>query len=145
MKNLIVVILLLLVGAGVIFVGYKLYKRQGMIVYNNSVNYADNLQGYTTKTAGSGGTQADKNGLALDIISPKDGDTVNEAKVTIKGKTAAYADVSINEADVIADKEGNFSGTIELTEGENIIIIVTNDANGNYLEKELTLTLDSGV
>ncbi len=145
MKNLIVIVLLLLVGAGVIFVGYKLYKRQGMMAYNNSVNYKDNLQGYTTKTTGSSNSQADKNGLALDVTTPKDGDTVNTAKITIKGRTIAYADVSIDDVDIIADKEGNFSGTVDLEEGENTITVVTNDANGNYLEKELTVILDSGV
>ena len=53
MKNFIVILLLLLVGAGVIFVGYKLYKRNGRVAYDNSLSSANNVPNYTTKTTGA--------------------------------------------------------------------------------------------
>ena len=79
----------------------------------------------------------------LDIVSPKDKDTVSSSSLSIKGTTVEAADVFINEKETKADKDGNFSVNITLEEGENILTIIMNDSLGNYIEKQLTVTLES--
>lgn len=137
MKNLIVIVLLLLVGAGVIFVGYKLYKRQGRLAYTNSL--------YVAPTNIPSVTNTKSNDLTLTISSPQDNSTVSSSSIMIVGKTVANAEVSVNDIDTKADGNGNFSATVSLDEGDNTVTVVANDLNGNYTEKELTLTLDSSV
>lgn len=79
-------------------------------------------------------------GLTLTISSPTSGQTVSTAKITIVGKTAPKAEVFINDEELLADATGNFSLSLTLEEGENYILIVANDADGKYVEKELSIT-----
>jgi hypothetical protein len=80
--------------------------------------------------------------IPLQIISPADKAVVKSSKVTIRGKTVASAEVSINEKDTKADASGNFAVDLTLDEGENLIIIVVNDSEGKASEAELTLTYE---
>lgn len=82
--------------------------------------------------------------ISLVVSSPLDGATVKSATIVIKGKTVANAEVFINEAETMADASGNFSKSITLDEGDNIIIVMVNDASGNVAEKDLTINYDSG-
>jgi len=79
----------------------------------------------------------------LDIVSPKDKDTVSSPFLAVKGTTVASAELFINDKEARADKDGNFSVNITLEEGENILTIIMNDSLGNYIEKQLTVTLES--
>ncbi len=81
--------------------------------------------------------------IFLTVTEPKDKATVNSSSVTIKGKTTAGATVFINDKEVRADNGGNFSARATLEEGENTVVIVANDADGNYIEKEIMITLES--
>ena len=88
---------------------------------------------------------AANSGITLTISSPAEGSTVKSASLTVKGVSTPGADVSVNEADTTADKSGNFTATVMLDEGENILIIVASDTDGNYAEKEVSVTYDTGV
>lgn len=79
-------------------------------------------------------------GLILTISSPTSGQTVSTAKITIVGKTSPRAEVFINDEELLADATGNFSLSLTLEEGENYILVVANDADGKYVEKELSIT-----
>ena len=81
--------------------------------------------------------------IFLDITSPKEKDTVTSSLLTIKGTTVAGAEVFINDKETKADKNGNFSINVPLEEGENILLVIMNDDLGNYIEKQLTVTLES--
>ena len=81
-------------------------------------------------------------GLSLIVTSPTTGQTVTTAQVTIKGKTSPKAEVFVNDAELIADGSGNFSQVVVLEEGENYILVVANDADGNFAEKELSITFE---
>lgn len=85
-----------------------------------------------------------KNQISLNIISPQDGAVVTSASVTASGKTVPKADVIINDIELKANAQGNFSTTIILDEGENTITVVANDENGNFAEKEITVTYNAG-
>jgi hypothetical protein len=76
--------------------------------------------------------------LTLTITSPADGTTVSQNKITVTGETIAGADVSVNEKDLTASADGNFSTTISLEEGENPILITAGNEDG-FEEKEIVV------
>ncbi|MBI5019028.1 hypothetical protein HZB58_02035 [Candidatus Gottesmanbacteria bacterium] len=78
-------------------------------------------------------------GISLTVSSPTNNTTTSSESISVKGKTVAGAEVFVNDVETRADASGNFSVTITLDEGENYILIVVNDALGNYSEKELTV------
>lgn len=57
----------------------------------------------------------------LSIFEPEDSKTINggEKKIKISGKTEVGANVYINNTQLIVDKEGNFSQTLDINEGDN--------------------------
>ena len=79
-------------------------------------------------------------GLSLSITSPVSGQTVSTGQITVKGKTAPKAEVFVNDVELIADATGNFTQVVTLDEGENYILVVANDTDGNFAEKELIIT-----
>jgi hypothetical protein len=83
--------------------------------------------------------------LTLTVLSPIHGSTVKSASLLIKGKTAPGADVFANETETTADQAGNFSVRLTLDEGENPIVVMANDANGNVAQQDLTITFDAGL
>ncbi len=142
MKNtaLMVVVLLVVMGGG--FYLYQNQKKSSMM--NPEQNQTQNQSGKVIPTDGSVQSQTSvSEGLTLDVFTPKDGDTLSDSFVVVKGKTAANASVSINDSDVKADAQGNFLTKIDLDEGENIINVSANDNQGNYAEKELTVMMQS--
>ena len=82
--------------------------------------------------------------ITLTITSPSDGATVTASSLTVKGKTAPWAEVFVNDIGTVADANGNFSAKLTLDEGENPIVVFANDADGNVAEKEITVTYNSG-
>ncbi|GEM_PF-985176 len=82
-------------------------------------------------------------GLKLTVTSPKDKSKVRSAILTVTGKTAPNADVSVNDKDLVTNRIGYFATTVTLDEGENTIDIIAVDGDGNYAEKELTVTYES--
>jgi len=81
--------------------------------------------------------------LFLDITSPQDNSVVSNPILTIKGTTVNNAEIFINDKETKSKADGTFSTTVTLEEGENILTIVMNDSLGNYIEKELAVSLES--
>lgn len=109
---------------------------------NNSYYGSSSTTG--SSQSGAAGTSA-SSGISLTISSPANGASVTVATVTVRGKTAPGADVSINDVEVKADSSGNFSGAVALDEGENFIAITAVDSDGNSADQELTVTYNSGL
>lgn len=80
----------------------------------------------------------------LQILSPSDGSTVTSPNITFRGNTVAQAEVFVNDKEVIADAEGNFSLPLTLEEGDNPIMVVANDAEGNVSEAEIVVIYEAG-
>jgi hypothetical protein len=78
--------------------------------------------------------------ISLAISSPTNNITVTSKSLVVRGKTIPKAEVFVNDAETRADDSGSFSVTLTLDEGENYILVVANDADGNFSEKELTIT-----
>lgn len=71
-----------------------------------------------------------ENPLPLTVISPQDTSVVSSPTLSLRGQTAPGADVAVNDLDLKADANGNFSTTLTLDEGENYILIVASSENG---------------
>jgi hypothetical protein len=73
--------------------------------------------------------------LLLEITQPKDGAQVSTGSITVSGKTIPGAVVSAAIDDTVAiadiDQDGNFSVTVNLEEGPNLIEVVASDQLGN--------------
>lgn len=82
--------------------------------------------------------------LPLTVTSPTHNSTVASSTLTVRGKTKAKAQVAVNDIETVADAAGNFSITLTLDEGENILFIIVNDEIGNVTEQELSVIFDSG-
>jgi len=76
--------------------------------------------------------------MFLEVNSPTDGAQVSTNKITVSGQTMSKAEVSVNEKDLVADDNGNFSTTVSLEEGENFISITAGNENG-FEEKEIVV------
>lgn len=139
-KNFLLVLALLLVvclAIVIVFVDGKTsfftdkFERlsgQQVIVGENEVKVADS---------------ATKDKLFLNITSPKDGDVVEGSYLKVTGKTLPSLDVFVNDTETKSDKNGDFTTTIVLDEGENSVLVVVNDASGNYVESEFEIVLES--
>ena len=79
---------------------------------------------------------------SLEIIQPNDDTVISDekGKIEIIGKTENEAEVLINDHLIVLDKEGNFKYNLNLSTGENKILITATDSAGNKTEKTLTVT-----
>jgi hypothetical protein len=109
----------------------KLNKESGEISTERNIQ-ADVLESKEKMTVG-------ENSLQLQIISPSDQSTVTSAYITLRGKTISGAEVFINDKETIADVNGDFSVSLTLEEGDNPIMAVANDQEGNVGEAEITV------
>lgn len=80
--------------------------------------------------------------LPISVFSPSDKSIVTSPFITLRGKTVSQAEVFVNDKETIADGNGDFSVSLTLDEGENPIMVVANDANGNVGEAEITITYE---
>ncbi len=67
----------------------------------------------------------------LEVSSPTDGATVNQATLEVVGETVPGAEVFVNEFQAQVDKDGHFRQRISLQEGENFILITAGNETGD--------------
>lgn len=84
-------------------------------------------------------TLAQTQQIELTISNPQEGAKVTKPQLLVRGKTVPDAEVFINDKEATADGNGNFSVTLTLDEGDNLIIVTANDEYGNIAEKELVV------
>ena len=81
--------------------------------------------------------------LLLQITQPIDGAQVSTSAVLVTGKTIPDAVVSASVDDAVeianVDQNGNFSVTVNLEEGPNLIEVIASDLQGN--EKSSTIAV----
>ena len=81
--------------------------------------------------------------ITLTVTDPKNQAVVSFSPIVVKGKTIANAQVFVNDAETKADSSGYFSVTLPIDEGENEIIVVANNDNGEYAEQSMVVTLET--
>ena len=77
--------------------------------------------------------------LTLTIYSPQDQATVSDPNMDVKGKVSEDAVLTIND-EIYDLKAGEFTQSVQLTEGLNAIQIVASDMVGNEVDLILTIT-----
>lgn len=78
----------------------------------------------------------------LDIKSPEDNQTLKDKKITVSGSVdpATGVSVTVNGTTVIVDASGNFSHTLELSDGDNNLTIMATDTAGNVTQVSKKVT-----
>lgn len=148
---LIVLVLVLLLGAA----GYFLYSQgylakylpQGQTAQTDVFNYA--ASGSNQQSSGSNQASTDEVGnvssknIDLTVNYPADGSTLTSSTINVTGTTTPGADVFVNDQAGKADPNGNFSIKITLDEGQNGLVVIANDANGNVAERDLSVNVQT--
>ena len=81
--------------------------------------------------------------LSLEITQPEDGAEVSTSPINVTGKTIPGAVVSASIDDTVeiadVDQNGNFSVTVVLEEGLNLIEVIASDQQGNEKYSSVTI------
>lgn len=136
-------LLLLVAVIIVLFAGIIGYRKQNTLTPTNSSQEQITPTAAVTRLTAQ--VQGQVKTVPLTISEPLNNITTSNPTVSVKGTTVGNADVSVNEKDIKADAQGNFSATITLDEGENIIAVLAADQVGNFVEQDLIVTFDSGT
>jgi len=82
--------------------------------------------------------------ISLTLDRPKDEDVVDSKTLVVSGKTQSNAVViviTVSSEDVIAPSaNGNFSTTVNLDEGQNILEVISIAPNGESVTSKKTIT-----
>lgn len=85
----------------------------------------------------------------LTLDSPADGLVTNVSKVTVSGvtndETSSPVTLTVNGKAVTVNEDGTFSTEVDLTEGENEIVVVATDSAGKVSEVTRTVVLDTAA
>jgi uncharacterized protein YfaP (DUF2135 family) len=73
-------------------------------------------------------------GMFIKIVQPMDGSAVKTGAILVSGQTAPGALVVIGESTADADASGNFSMTIQMAEGLNLIDVQAMGGDGSQAE-----------
>ena len=149
-KSNIIVLVVVLIGAGAFF-----FFRQSKNTVTDTVKpemqesqengiISDMLPAEADSGVNTKSMVTKVNEITLTVSSPSDGATVTSSKITVSGKTIAGAEVFANEAEGRADKNGFFSLSVAMDEGENSIIVTAVDEMGNVAETEILVTYNAG-
>lgn len=142
MKNNLPIIAGVLVVVGVIIFARQYTMSQSVTLRTQEKNAQTTSSQDVSGSPASSTNEAVSmvSGITLTISTPSNNTTVSGNSLTVKGKTVAGAEVFVNDSETKADAGGNFSVILTLEDGENYILVVANDAVGNYSEKELNIT-----
>lgn len=146
MKSNIKILLLILLGVLLITLGLLVIyrKNSGQIIGDEKGISIENLLPKNEKKEAEQASQAQVGQkMFLEVSFPINGATFTSPTISVKGTTLPYAEIFINDVEAKADSSGNFSVNLTLEEGENLIYILANDSSGNFIEKELTVNLQS--
>ena len=86
--------------------------------------------------------------LEISITSPLDGETINRAKIMVRGTVRSDTnDIGITVNGILAEITGNnwIANSVPLTIGSNTITAVVTDSNGNTASKAITVTTNSNT
>lgn len=78
--------------------------------------------------------------LTIDAPQDKQIFSKDQNTVEVRGKTDSDVRVTVNDFWAVIDKNNNFSYTLPLRNGENVIKVIARDQAGNKTEKEIRVT-----
>ncbi|HEY0221131.1 MAG TPA: hypothetical protein VGC58_02815 [Candidatus Paceibacterota bacterium] len=80
-------------------------------------------------------------GPVIDIYSPENGRTFNQALIEVEGRAKNVAYINLNDRPIFTDKNGYFKEKFLLSPGYNIIKLDARDKFKKTTEKKLELIL----
>jgi len=148
MKQFLIIIFIIIIGV----IGYAVYMR----IRNGGIVVSPGIPISKQKSETSGVPTTQHNfvipssiptvfQIPLTIKNPVDRSIVASSTIIVRGTTIPKADVYVNDSIARADTQGNFSVQVTLDEGDNTIVVITNDTEGNYSEKDITVTYNPGT
>lgn len=78
-------------------------------------------------------------GPELTITNPVDGSEVDKDEIAVSGTVSENTTVKVNGLPTIVNATGEFNRNVQLTEGDNSILVVATDLANNTVEKVLTV------
>lgn len=81
--------------------------------------------------------------IFLEVSQPINNITVTNAIVSLTGKTIPNGEIFVDDQELKANANGNFSTSVTLDEGQNDIYVVASDDLGNSVEKDIIINLES--
>lgn len=84
-------------------------------------------------------------GPSLDLMTPKNGSTVTDPLVEIKGVAKNISFISLNNRQIFVDENGNFHEELLLSPGYNLWKIEAKDKFGRIVSKRLELVLSKNL
>lgn len=139
-QNRFLIILVLAVAVG----GFGVYKwrmqKSVPQVQDSTFEAAESSDSVSSNESQDSGSEVTVSQIPLTVTSPATGSTVNSASVAVKGKTVPNAEVNVNDKMVKADSTGAFSANVALEEGDNTLIVMAVDEDGNSAETEVAVT-----
>ncbi len=75
----------------------------------------------------------------LVILEPRDGATVTDAEISVRGETDPRADVTINGESVVVDEQGVFVETLKLASGLNTIDVSSSNRFGKTRSRSFSV------
>jgi hypothetical protein len=78
----------------------------------------------------------------LKVDAPSDGQSFSkdQNKIEVKGSTDPQVKITVNDFWAIIDENNNFSYTLPLQNGDNLIKVKATDQAGNTTEKDIKVT-----
>lgn len=109
----------------------------------NIIMATSELKGIETEPSNPVKVFKDKVSPILEVVQPLDGEIVHLGEIYVSGNVIEeHLDkLLINGKEAVVDEEGNYSGLVELSEGENVIIIKAIDLAGNTTTVTRKVTL----
>ena len=80
-------------------------------------------------------------GPRIEIISPLNGQTVEESLVKVTGKTKNISEIKLSGKNIFVDENGLFEEKVLLSYGYNVVIIEARDRFNRKTKEELQLVL----
>jgi len=82
-------------------------------------------------------------GPRIEIFSPQSGATVTDPLLTITGQARHISFLYLNDGKIFVDEEGNFSESLLLYPGYNIITLMARDQFEREITKRLEIIFDA--
>lgn len=122
------------------FDGGRIKLKKGFnMIYGVALDAAGNKSGQSRKEQ----VLYDNQPPQLIVESPQTGAQFfgsGERRVEVKGQTEIDTEVTVNDRSVIVGQEGDFSGFVELQDGEQKLLILAVDEAGNETVEEIKVT-----
>lgn len=83
--------------------------------------------------------------LFLTLFSPVDSFLTDQSDVVVLGATLPEVAVRINDQTILADRDGEFTAILNLTDGSHVVTVIVEDSLGNQFLEEPVIFVNTGA